>query len=91
MQPLAEPITNLVEALQTRNVGGNSIYRANFGRRLDYYTGLVFEIECEGLAKPVAGGGRYDHLMSLLGAEAETPAVGFSIWLDRLEAAGGAK
>lgn len=82
----------LVEALQARKIGGsNSIYRARFGRRLDYYTGLVFEIECEGLAKPVAGGGRYDRLMSLLGASAPIPAVGFSIWLDRLALAGGSK
>jgi ATP phosphoribosyltransferase regulatory subunit len=67
----------------------NSVFRAGFGRRLDYYTGLVFEIQCAGLSKPVAGGGRYDRLMSLLGAAETVPAVGFSIWLDRLAAAGG--
>lgn len=85
-----EGFSALVDALKTRKISnGESIYKASFGRRLDYYTGLVFEIECPGQTKPVAGGGRYDHLMSLLGAEAEIPAVGFSIWLDRLAAAGG--
>jgi len=59
-------------------------FRASFGRRLDYYTGLVFELYRAGLTKPVVGGGRYDQLMTLLGAENEVPAVGFAVWVDRL-------
>ena len=59
-------------------------YRASFGRRLDYYTGLVFEVLAPEAAKPLAGGGRYDRLLSLLGSTREVPAVGFSIWLDRV-------
>ena len=62
-------------------------YRAGFGRRLDYYTGLVFEVLVPGLAKPLAGGGRYDKLLNLLGAGNAVPAIGFSIWLDRVEQA----
>jgi ATP phosphoribosyltransferase regulatory subunit len=61
-------------------------YQAGFGRRLNYYTGLVFEIFA-GDTRPIAGGGRYDRLMTLLGAASPVPAVGFSIWLDRLEEA----
>jgi ATP phosphoribosyltransferase regulatory subunit len=62
-------------------------YDAAFGRPLDYYTGLVFEIGALGAgARPLAGGGRYDRLLTLLGAEAPIPAVGFSVWLDRIEA-----
>ncbi len=60
-------------------------YRAAFGRPLDYYTGLVFEIAADGAV--LAGGGRYDRLLTLLGAEKPIPAVGFSLWLDRIEAA----
>lgn len=59
-------------------------YHASFGRRLDYYSGLLFEIYADGAAKPVIGGGRYDRLMSLLGSEEPVPAVGFSIWPGRL-------
>ncbi|MCP4185770.1 MAG: ATP phosphoribosyltransferase regulatory subunit [Hyphomicrobiales bacterium] len=59
-------------------------WRANFGRPLDYYTGIVFEIFHEDSLIPTCGGGRYDHLMNLLGAENEIPAIGFSIWIDRL-------
>lgn len=59
-------------------------YKASFGRRLDYYTGFVFEVYRDGLDAPLAGGGRYDRLLTLLGAYEEIPAVGFAIWVDRL-------
>lgn len=62
-------------------------YRAAFGRPIDYYTGMVFEVRSPGAAEPLAGGGRYDRLLTFLGARAPIPAVGFSLWLDRIEAA----
>jgi len=62
-------------------------YRAAFGRPLDYYTGLVFEIVIDGSPAVLAGGGRFDRLMTLLGAKERIPAVGFSLWLDRIEQA----
>lgn len=60
-------------------------YRAAFGRPLDYYTGLVYEIGVEDVPAVLAGGGRFDQLLTLLGAENHIPAVGFSLWLDRIE------
>ena len=63
---------------------GQLEYDAAFGRPLDYYTGLVYEITRDGQALPIAGGGRYDRLLTLLGASSGIPGVGFSIWLDRL-------
>lgn len=62
-------------------------YRAAFGRPLDYYTGLVFEIGVAGEDAVLAGGGRFDRLLTLLGADRHIPAVGFSLWLDRIETA----
>ncbi|MEX3007122.1 ATP phosphoribosyltransferase regulatory subunit [Hoeflea sp. TYP-13] len=59
-------------------------YRAAFGRPLDYYTGLVFEMSAQGAV--LAGGGRFDRLLTLLGAQTTIPAVGFSLWLDRIAA-----
>ena len=59
-------------------------YRGGFGRKLEYYTALQFDVFAPRLAQPVAGGGRYDGLARLLGHEADVPAVGFSIQLDRL-------
>ena len=65
--------------------GRGLTYKASFGRKLDYYTGVLFEAEVNGIA--VAGGGRYDRLCTLLGAADPIPAIGFSISLDRVEEA----
>lgn len=64
-------------------------FSAAFGRNLDYYTGVVFEIRDGGEAdaRPIVGGGRYDRLIQTLGASHPIPAVGCSIWLDRLAGA----
>ncbi|MBB3996650.1 ATP phosphoribosyltransferase regulatory subunit [Aureimonas pseudogalii] len=68
---------------------GRLRYRAAFGRAIDYYTGLVFEARRPGAAEPLAGGGRYDRLVGYLGAARPIPAVGFSLWLDRISAVAG--
>ena len=59
-------------------------YDAAFGRPLDYYTGLVFEITAQDSERVLVGGGRYDRLLTLLGAAKPIPGVGFSVWLDRI-------
>jgi ATP phosphoribosyltransferase regulatory subunit len=61
-----------------------------FGRPLDYYTGMVFELhDTSGRVKwPLAAGGRYDNLLSVLGAQESAPAVGFAVWIAELEQAG---
>jgi ATP phosphoribosyltransferase regulatory subunit len=64
-------------------------YDAAFGRPLDYYTGLVYEISSGDAGRPLVGGGRYDRLLTLLGAKQAIPGVGFSVWLDRIEALKG--
>ncbi|MDQ7013964.1 MAG: ATP phosphoribosyltransferase regulatory subunit, partial [Planctomycetota bacterium] len=46
-------------------------------RGLAYYTGTVFEVIADG-ERAVAGGGRYDNLISLFGGP-PTPAVGFAM------------
>lgn len=56
-----------------------------FGRGLDYYTGFEFELHARGNgAEPLVGGGRYDGLLTRLGAREPIPAVGFSIWIEAL-------
>ncbi|MGY5803822.1 ATP phosphoribosyltransferase regulatory subunit [Rhizobium sp. LEGMi12c] len=77
-----------VAALAKAGVDASNIdYRAAFGRPLDYYTDLVFEVTVEGSSAVLAGGGRFDRLMTLLGAKDHIPAVGFALWLDRIETA----
>jgi ATP phosphoribosyltransferase regulatory subunit len=61
-------------------------FAAEFGRSLEYYTGLVFEVRVPelGASSPIAGGGRYDGLMRAAGAPLDVPAVGGAIHTERL-------
>jgi ATP phosphoribosyltransferase regulatory subunit len=60
-------------------------FSTSFGRGLDYYTGFEFELHRRGDGDdPLVAGGRYDGLMTQLGATAPIPAVGFSIWIEAL-------
>jgi ATP phosphoribosyltransferase regulatory subunit len=63
-----------------------------FGRGLDYYTGFEFELHRKGNGiEPLVAGGRYDGLLSQLGALDPIPAVGFSIWVEALTPADDAR
>ena len=64
-----------------------AIFATEFGRNLEYYSGLVFQIEAAGVDDAIAGGGRYDGLLSHLGAPREVPAIGSAIHTERLLAA----
>jgi ATP phosphoribosyltransferase regulatory subunit len=63
-------------------------FAAGFGRDLEYYTGFTFQIEADTAHGPVAvaGGGRYDNLLSDMGSPVKVPAVGCAIHTDRLKA-----
>jgi ATP phosphoribosyltransferase regulatory subunit len=67
------------------------VFSAGFARNLDYYSGFVFEAVEAGKedGEPAIAGGRYDRLLSTLGAKTEIPAVGAAIWIERLN--GGAR
>jgi len=67
----------------------NAEFSAEFGRNLEYYTGLVFEINVDSLngRLPIAGGGRYDDLLKSIGASHTVPGVGGAIHTERLMAA----
>jgi histidyl-tRNA synthetase len=55
-------------------------------RGLDYYTGMVFEIQSAsaelGAQSTLVGGGRYDELVGSMGGP-PTPAVGFALGVER--------
>ncbi len=78
------------DALKARGIAlEHSVFATEFGRNLEYYSGLVFQIEtgAEGIAGQVAGGGRYDGLLATAGAGRDVPAVGCAIHTERLLAA----
>ncbi|RZN14257.1 MAG: histidine--tRNA ligase [Methanosarcinales archaeon] len=74
-----EEVISLLDALNVK-------YVVDFGiaRGLDYYTGMVFEIYCEGLGaeNQVCGGGSYS-LAQLFGGSV-TSSTGFGIGFDRI-------
>jgi ATP phosphoribosyltransferase regulatory subunit len=59
-------------------------FSSSFGRGMDYYTGFVFELRDGDGDEPLVAGGRYDDLLTRLGSPAPIPAVGFSVWIERL-------
>lgn len=58
----------------------NSVFSPTLMRGFDYYTGIVFEIFDTNPEnrRAIFGGGRYDNLLSIFGAE-KIPAVGFGM------------
>lgn len=61
----------------------NAVYSPTLARGLDYYTGVIFEVESP--AYPVgslAGGGRYNELIGMFAGK-QIPAVGFAVGFDR--------
>ena len=66
-------------------------FTAHFGRNMEYYTGFVFELWARDKEGPVqiAGGGRYDSMMEMLGARKPVSAIGCAIRTERVLAAKG--
>jgi ATP phosphoribosyltransferase regulatory subunit len=71
---------------------GQVQFAAHFGRNMEYYTGLVFELWARDKEGPVqiAGGGRYDTLLETLGAKRPVSAIGCAIRTERVLAVKGA-
>jgi ATP phosphoribosyltransferase regulatory subunit len=88
--PALYAYTRRFERLEKSGVDlDQAIFASEFGRNLEYYSGLVFQIEAAGVDDAIAGGGRYDGLLSHLGAPREVPAIGSAIHTERLLAAVG--
>lgn len=76
-------LKNLHEILEHTRSFGVEKFTVDLGiaRGLEYYTDLVFELYVDGVQ--VAGGGRYDELIELLGGD-PCPAVGVGFGVDRI-------
>jgi ATP phosphoribosyltransferase regulatory subunit len=84
--PSLDAFESRVGFMAARGIDTDAIrFATGFGRGLDYYTGFEFELHARGGTNgPLVGGGRYDGLMTRLGAAAPIPAVGFAIWIETL-------
>ena len=80
-----------IKKLEEKNVDlDKCVFQSAFGRKIDYYTGVLFEARND--VGALAGGGRYDKLCNWLNmtknAELTIPAIGFSLAMDRIEKSG---
>jgi histidyl-tRNA synthetase len=78
--------------LENFGVGDYFVYKPSVVRGLAYYTGIVFEaFDRSAAMRAIAGGGRYDNLISLFGGPS-MPAAGFGmgdvVLMDLLEESG---
>ena len=96
MAPALTPALDQFESrtgfLEARGVDVKRVHFSTaFGRGFDYYTGLVFELtDPKRTGDPLVAGGRYDELLTRLGAVNPIPAVGFAVWIERLAVYGDA-
>jgi histidyl-tRNA synthetase len=76
---------NLMEILQLVTANGIPVKTVEpaFARGLEYYTGLIFEVNVPELDIALGGGGRYNRLIEVFGG-GSTPAVGVAHGLDRM-------
>ena len=83
----ADGLRSLIDGLPGREVPlSNVVLDLAFVPGIAYYTGIVFEISCDGGDGPimVGGGGRYDGLVKALGGDEDVPAMGFALRLDKM-------
>jgi ATP phosphoribosyltransferase regulatory subunit len=86
---VAQRFAKRIDALEDQGLNPRRFhFSAEFGRELEYYTGLVFQVDVDARNQPltVAGGGRYDGMLQDLGAARAIPAVGCAIHTERVKA-----
>jgi len=77
-------VRRIAAALAALSPSADVIFDASFSPRLDYYTGIVFEMTgVDG--EVLASGGEYDRMLERLGADEPVTASGCALWVDRLE------
>ncbi|MBX4209578.1 histidine--tRNA ligase, partial [Candidatus Parcubacteria bacterium] len=85
--PLAA-LVDIIESAYKLAPEAKFVVDLSIARGLDYYTGIIFEVNLANLPNfgAVCAGGRYDNLIGMF-SNKPVPAVGMSIGLDRLIAA----
>lgn len=82
MHAALDRLRAILDALDAYGLAGRVALDLTEIHNLGYYTGITFEALAPGLGFPLAGGGRYDHLVGTFGPE--QPAVGVALSVDRI-------
>ena len=87
-QRALQALEDILNALANYGALGTEIVLdLGLSRGLHYYTGLIFEVRYTiegGEELQLCGGGRYDNLVSVLGGNDSTPALGFAWGVERI-------
>lgn len=78
---LNELIT-LGEVLTDYNIQDLVYFDFSLTRKIDYYTGIIFEVSVPHLGLPLGGGGRYNQFVEQFG-KIKLPAIGFALEIDK--------
>jgi ATP phosphoribosyltransferase regulatory subunit len=78
IEPAVDRFAARLDALERRGINPSDLpFEASHGRSsMEYYDGFVFSFHASGDLPPVASGGRYDALTTVLGQGRSIPAVG---------------
>ena len=79
-----EEITQILLITNLQNNFANIVVEPTLARGLNYYTGIIIEVQAADFAMgSIGGGGRYNNLTELFGVP-NVPGVGISFGLDRI-------
>ena len=75
-------MTEIYRLLEVYGVADKITFDLGLIRDFEYYTGMVFEAYSPGVGYSLAGGGRYDNMLSDFGAA--RAATGFALGIERI-------
>lgn len=79
-----QEITQIITMANHNNSFANIVVQPSLARGLNYYTGVIIEVQAADFAMgSIGGGGRYNNLTELFGVP-NVPGVGISFGLDRI-------
>jgi ATP phosphoribosyltransferase regulatory subunit len=78
-----ESLNELQETLKDYNVEDLVFFDFSLTKKIEYYTGMVFEASVPNLGLPIGSGGRYDSFIEKFG-KLRLPATGFALEIGKI-------
>ena len=78
-----ESLMELQETLKAYKIDDFVFFDFSLTKKIEYYTGMVFEASVPNLGLPLGGGGRYDNFIEKFG-KLKLPATGFALEIGKL-------
>lgn len=75
-------LLEMKDALREYNCERFVFFDFSLTKKIEYYTGIVFEASVPDIGSPLGGGGRYDNFIEKLG-KPSTPAIGFALEIEK--------